>query len=243
MKKIILFGLVAIMFQQMTVAQGIIDTTYYDKDWKGAPHHLFSDYYRIAFYPADSNYKKLFRDYYVTGELRATGSFVSIDKLDDTKSIFDGKCVVYFKNGKINEEKSYQTGILNGEFCEYFENGLIKRKGNFINGHIFGLYTEFLEDGCFIQEWYSTDGKSIYNYYIFGNSNGQFIKISYSDNKPIWESPDRSEIKTEYKEGTTWGYYVKNGLTIAQASYDVYDSYWGRAHRVDIIISNNSGDS
>lgn len=218
-------------------AQERVDTIYYDKDWKGVSNRTFADFYRIAVYPDNSLYRKQCRDYYITGELQATGGFINIDKFDDKKSVFDGELVNYFKNGKIASKKNYQNGKLNGEFIEFSEDGLVKRKGNFIDGELFGLYTEFLENGAFVQAEY-INGKPKYDYYVMSNQSGQIIKIKHSDNEPLWESPSVSERRTQYQDGIPWQYYVKNGLMIAQTNTITKD--YGKWHRIDLIITNNS---
>jgi antitoxin component YwqK of YwqJK toxin-antitoxin module len=218
-------------------AQERIDTIYYDKDWKGVSNRTFADFYRIAIYPENEYYKKQFRDYFISGELQAQGVFISIDKLDDSKSVFDGETITYFKNGKVHFKNHYSNGKRNGEHYEYSENGLVVRKANIVNNELSGLYTEFLENGAFIQAEY-INGKPKYDYYVMSNQNGQIIKIKYSDNKPLWESPSVSERQTQYKDGTTWLYYVKNGLTIAQTNTTIKD--YGKWHKIDLIITNNS---
>ena len=238
MKKVyLLAALPFFLYYSNLAAQERVDTIYYDKDWKGISNPSFADFYRIALYPADENYKKQFRDYYITGELYATGGFSSIDKFDDSNSVFDGESIIYFKNGKTQCKRIFQNGKLNGEFYEYFEDGLMKVKTNLFNGEWHGLYTEFFEDGNFAQAEY-VNGEPKYNYYIMSNPSGQVVKISFSDNQPIWESPYVSERKVRYKDGTPWQYYEKNGLMVAQTNTTTTD--YGKWHKVDIIISNNS---
>lgn len=232
--------LVLVLFMSVSFVsygQERVDTIYYDKDWKGVSNRAFADYYRIAIYPDNSLYKKRFRDYYITGELQGTGGFISIDKYDDSKSAFDGECISYFKNGKIQYKNQYANGKPNGEHCEYSEDGLVIRQYNFVNGKLSGLYTEFLEKGAYIQAEY-VNGKPKHHYYIMSNHEGQVMKIKYSDNKPLWESPSVNERKTEYRNGTSWQYYIKNGLTVAQTNTTVKD--YGKWYRIDLIISNNS---
>ena len=214
-----------------------IDTIYYDKDWKGVSNSSFADYYRIAIYPANDNYKKQCRDYFISGEIQGSGGFISIDKFDDSKSIWDGECVTYFKNGKIATKVTWRNSKPNGEFWNYSEDGLIKNKGQLVNGELSGLYTEFLENGGFLQAEY-INGKPKYDYYVMSNQNGQIVKIKYADNKPLWEKPSVSERKTLYQDGTPWQYYIKNGITIYQTNTTTKD--YGKWHRIDLLISNNS---
>jgi hypothetical protein len=235
-KRLLAFVLVG-SFVATSFAQEKIDTIYYDKDWKGVSNRAFADFYRIAVHPISDNYKKTFRDYYITGELQASGAFISIDKFDDSKTVFDGETVTYFKSGKVHYKNNYSNGKKNGEHCEYSENGLVVKKMDFVNDELSGLYTEFIEDGAFVQAEY-INGKPKYDYYIVSNMNGQIVKIKYSDNQPLWESPSVSELKTLYQDGTPWQYYVKNGLTIAQTNTTTKD--YGKWHRIDLIITNNS---
>jgi len=233
----LLLILTSIFCAKEILAQERIDTTYYDKDWKGPVNKHFADFYRIAIYPENSSYKKQFRDYFITGELQATGGYISLDKFDDDKSVFDGECISYYKNGKMQFKRTYSSGSLNGDYYEYTEDGLVIRKGTYKNNELDGLYTEFIEDGNYIQAEYMC-GRPKYDYYIMSNPNGQVLKISYSDNNPIWESPTVNERKTEYKDGTPWQFYTKNGLMVALTSTPTKD--YGKWHKADIVISNNS---
>lgn len=218
-------------------SQESIDTLYYDSEWKGVANKTFAKYYRIAIYPENANYKKLCRDYYITGEVQGEGEFISIDKYDDSKSIWEGKCVTYHKNGKISAVNNLKNGIANGEFYSYSEDGLVKHKGIMENGKLNGLYTEFLDDGTYMQAEY-TSGKPSYDYYIVGNQDGQVVKLAFSDNKPIWETPSIEERETFHQDGTPWQYYVKNGITIYHTNTTTKD--YGKWHRIDLYISNNS---
>lgn len=96
-----------ICFFDIAFSQSKIDTLYYDKDWKGC-EQTFAAYRRVYSIPSDSNLTKRFRDYYITGELRADGEYVSIDKYDDSKSVFNGAFVYYYKSGKV-ERKGYKS--------------------------------------------------------------------------------------------------------------------------------------
>src|SRR5574344_518282 len=222
-----------ILFMAMTFVsygQDKIDTIYYDKDWKGVSNRTFADYYRLAYYPENTMYKKQLRDYYITGELQSTKGFVTIDKFDDSKSVFDGDVTTYFRNGKVSGKQHYQNGKLNGEFYEYGEDGLIIKKGNYLNGELSGLYVVFLEKGAYTQAEY-VNGRPKYDYYVMSNPEGQIVKIKYSDNQPLWESPSEGERKTEYRKGQPWQYYNKNGLTVAQTNTVVKD--YGKWYRID----------
>lgn len=46
-----------------------------------------------------------------------------VDTLKFNNKLFEGKCITYFKNGKINHKQKYKKGILNGVVKSYHENG------------------------------------------------------------------------------------------------------------------------
>ena len=85
------------------IGQTEVDTLYYDKEWKVVGNKVFAEYYRV--YPVidDSVSRKPFRDYYITGELQSEGGFITIDRYDDSKSVFDGDWTSYYKSGKIEQ--------------------------------------------------------------------------------------------------------------------------------------------
>ena len=239
MKRLFLFSLffVCPLALSAQVSTPRVDTLYYDHDWKGVEHKSFADYYRVALYPKDPNAKKLFRDYYIDGTLQGKGEFISIDPNDDSKTIFDGVIEAYYKNGKTQRREVMSKGILNGDFVEYYEDGLIKRKGSFSNGLQTGLYTEFNDDGSYYQMEF-IGGKPAHEYFVYCNPDGLMVKLKISDNSVYWESPKISERETVYKDGVNWLVYQKNGITVAETCTTVND--YGKWHKLDIIISNDS---
>lgn len=115
MKQILLLRLLTA--SNDVLAQERIDTLYYNRSGSVVPSPAFAEYYRIALYPADSAGSKMFRDFYISGELRTEGHFQTIDTLDDRRTVFDGKIVSYFKNGRISEKSYYSGGLLEGNIC------------------------------------------------------------------------------------------------------------------------------
>lgn len=59
----------------------------------------------------------MFRDFYISGELRTEGHFQTIDTLDDRRTVFDGKIVSYFKNGRISENHIIRADYWRGNIC------------------------------------------------------------------------------------------------------------------------------
>ena len=57
-----------------------LDTLFYDKEWKGVESPQFASFYRI--YNPDTtssfrkSFRKIYRDFYITGELQSEGSYI-----------------------------------------------------------------------------------------------------------------------------------------------------------------------
>lgn len=215
-----------------------MDTIYYDQNWKGVPAAPFCSYYRIALYSSDSLYNNMCRDFYSTGELQGEAHFITIDKLDDSKSVWDGETKTYYKSGKIRSLNRWKNGIREGEQTEYFENGLIFRRYNMKCGKIDGVLTEFSENGetCYQKEY--IDGESKFDFFLASAKDGYAAKFRDSDSSPIYESPSVKERKTEYIESQPWPYYIKNGLYVSSSLDEVHD--YGKYYRVFIYIANHS---
>ncbi|MBQ9286599.1 MAG: membrane-binding protein [Bacteroidaceae bacterium] len=227
--------LVAILSYSQSVK---LDTIYYDKDWKGVSNAAFASFYRIYDANDKSELKKHFHDYYITGELQSEGGYISIDKYDDSKSVFDGEWTNYFKSGKV-EQKGYRSrGIEEGEYTAYYENGLVKMHAMMKNGKANGILTQFNEEGDMCSQIEMLNGEPRYDYYILSNKDGYSSKLRISDNTPIYESPSLNEKKVDYRDGAAWPYYTKNGIMVAMTNTQVKD--YGKWFQISLIIANNS---
>ncbi len=232
-----ILSLIALTIGCLTYAQERIDTLYYNRSGQIARNILFSDYYRIAFYPADSTGQKEFKDFYNSGELRKEGCFRTIDSLDDSKTVFDGEVRTYFRNGNIAEKSHYANGRLHGEYARFNDDETLNIHSFYQEGELTGTYKAYNEDGsCRIIEYNA--GKPIHDYYLLSDDNGNTLKFRIADDMPVWESPAIAERFVDYRDGTPWEVYFKNGLTIALTNSVVRD--YGKWHRIDLIISNNS---
>ena len=229
-----LFSFVAL--HQAYAQRNTLDTLYYDKDWKGVSNKAFASFYRVLNLSDKSTSKKHFRDYYITGELQTEGGYISIDKADDNKSVFDGEAISYYKSGKIESKMFRVKGIGQGEFTEYYENGLVKTHGIMLNGKPDGILTHFNENGDMCIQIEMLNGEPKFDYYIASNKDGYSSKLRIMDNTPIWESPTLDEKRTEYKDGVAWPYY--NGIMIAMTNTQVKD--YGKWYQISLIISNHS---
>ncbi|MGL5895037.1 MAG: toxin-antitoxin system YwqK family antitoxin [Bacteroidales bacterium] len=218
-------------------SQDRVDTIYYDREWKVIKSKQFAEFYRYALYPENKSARKLYRGYYISGELNCSGSFINLDESDDSKSIFDGECVTYYKNGNLSSKRSFSNGIENGESIDYSEDGYIKRRSFWLNGELDGLQTEFIQRDSYMQIDYKS-GRPRYDYYIKGDSNGNMSKYSILDDQPILDSISIEDRNFLFQDETPWQYYFKNGIMLALTHSPIKD--YGKWHRVDVIITNNS---
>lgn len=214
-----------------------MDTIYYDKEWKGVSNRHFATFYRVIEKNPVEGYKKMCRDFFITGELQSEGSYLSIDRFDDSKSVWDGECITYYKNGTIERKNNHLNGRLHGEWIHFTEEGNVDERGYFHNGDIHGLYTRFTKDGLCIQQEFN-NGDPLYDYYVVSNSNGLYSKLKLTDNTPVYQSPSLSDKKIEYRDGEAWPYYINDGILIAMTNTETSD--YGKYYRIFINLTNNS---
>ena len=236
MNRVLLFVLLLVVGKG-ALSQERIDTLYYSRSGMTVRNPVFADYYRLALYPADAAGPKMFKDFYISGELRREGRFQTIDTLDDRRTVFDGDVVSYFKNGRMSEKSYYSEGLLEGEYRQYDENGTLKTRASYAGGELSGMYEAYNGDGsCRMVEYRA--GLPVHDYYLLADGSGNTLKFRIADDMPVWESPVITERSVDYRDGVPWEVYFKNGLTIALTDAIVRD--YGKWHRVDLIISNNS---
>ncbi len=229
-----LFTTLLVVFAVLPVlGQTKLDTLFYDKDWKCITTRAFASYYRVIEKTTDTTHAKPYRGFYYSGDLQAEGKYISFDKSDDTKSVYDGDYEFFFKSGKTAEKGSWANGKREGEFTTYNEDGLIVKHLFYSNGELDGICTEFNEDGTTCVQTEYSNGQPKYDYYVMSNSAGQCSKISLSDGKPIYESPSASDMKIETINDLPWVFCDKNGINVG-----LNLSSWGMV--LSVIITNNS---
>ncbi len=247
MKKIVLLA-ICCMFCCVALAQNKelsnikIDTIYYDKNWKVAPSPLFADYYRLTMCDADNPQAGCkVRDYYITGELQGDGVCTYLGVNDDSETIWEGKVVTYFKNGKLSSERTYINGKLNGNVISYYENGLIDSKIPFVDDKIDGMALFFTDNGTKCKRVEYVNGELKNDYYELTDYNGCYSKFYHKDDKVKWVSPTTKEKQKAYRNGEIINYYENNGLTLAiilSASRE-----YGNYLKFDVSVVNNSCES
>lgn len=235
MKKYLIF--LTFVFGVVIANAQKFDTLYYDKDWKVAKNALFASFYRIYDASDKSPDGKPFRDYYISGQLQSEGRYISIDPYDDSKSVFDGEMINYYKNGQVQYKRFENRGVKQGEAFAYYENGKLNAHYFFKDGEMDGVATFIDEKGNVTQSEFA-NGKPKYDFYYYGTPNGLFGKIRRSDNQVIWESPGLNEKKTEYSNGAAYPYYIKNGVKVSMGC--TITDYYNDWYQMTIIITNNS---
>ncbi len=237
MKKIILFVLLIVLNINFCIGQEI-DTLYYDKDWKVVKNAFFASYYRIFEVSNNSKARKQFRDYYITGELQAEGGFISIDAYDDSKSVFDGELINYYRNGQIESKRFVEEGKEQGEYISYYENGDLNGHAFLKNGKLNGVWTKIDENGNLYQAEYE-DGNPKYDFYYLCTREGASGKIRFSDKELIWESPKTEEQISTYCDDINYRCYTKNGVQVI-ISATLVKEYGKKWYQLGIKITNNS---
>jgi antitoxin component YwqK of YwqJK toxin-antitoxin module len=238
MKKTIIFFVSVLILSSSSIAQSSLDTIYYDRNWKGVHNKAFATFYRVIDTSNNDGYKKLFRDYYISGIVQGEGEYESIDRYDDANSVFAGECVTYYKSEQMESKRFFVNGKEEGEHIEYYENGLIKLYVKAHNGKFEGILTQFNEDGTTATQIELENGEPKYDWYTISNKDGCVSKLRLSDNSPIWESPELSEQKVQYTNGLTMPYYIKNGIFVGMTNTKVKD--YGKWYQIGLIIENNS---
>ena len=244
MKKITLLAIcilscVSVFAQKYDMSNIKIDTIYYDKQWKAAMSPLFADFYRLAMSDASNpqaGYKV--RDYFITGELQGEGSCIQLGVDDDAKTVWEGKVVTYFKNGKLSSERVYENGKLNGDAISYYESGLIETKVPYSKGLKNGLALIFTNDGAKCKKVEYLNGELKNDYYELVDYEGYYSKFYHKDDKIKWESPTAEDRKLAFSNGAAFYYYENNGLTVAVHMTPVLD--YGKYFKFNVVISNNS---
>lgn len=219
------------------VPQDRVDIIYYNKNWKVITNKAFASYYRYALYPANPTMAKEFKTYYIDGALQSEGSFLELDKNDDANSKFTDTYISYYKDGNVEEKKTFVDGKLNGEYSIYFNNGNINKHFLMSEGRRDGLSATFTEDGkiCTLTPYVSDQPDG---YYVVVDIDGNYSKYSLADKQPVLETPSPSEIVTEYKNGVAWPYYNKNGLIVGASNTIVEDI--GGYRQIGLFLVNKS---
>ena len=178
---------------------------------------------------------KKVKDFYITGELQGEGNFISINKYDDSKSVFDGDNKTYYKSGKLHVSAHYSNGVLNGDIIEYYPNGNYKSTSKAVNGHYDGYYYSYSEDNRLVYATLYKEGVAEPYYHKIYDKQEVGV-FNTSDNSPILTRPVPTLAKKE-KIGEIDVYsYFMNGIRLTANMKEIKD--YGKYYRVYVLLTN-----
>ncbi len=218
-----------------------LDTVYYDSNWLGCSR-TFATYYRVMTIPTDDNPRKQFRDYFITGEIQGEANYISIDREDDSKSVFDGDVIAYHKNGKVAKQSKWANGHQVGDAYSFYENGKVQTHA-FVNEHgqIDGETSHFDEGGNLIAMLEYHNG--IPNTYLSAfNQMGAMGRYDVNTGAFVPEAVSPKDMKTKLVKGDKCFYYDdKNGIYLSIFVDAV--KHYGKYYRIGIALFNNTSES
>lgn len=217
-------------------AQSKVDTLYYDKEGLKAEHPAFAEFYRIALHKENGG---KYRDFSAReNRLLAEGEFLKIDPEDDSKTLFNGKNVMYDFYGNIASETNFIDGKLFGASIEYYPDGEIKSKGMYADGLRNGTFIYYSEDGRVSTYEEYQDGQSLHNYYTL-NSNNYLSKYDYETGEQIFDEPQIEDMVTETINGRKYYTFKINGLHFV-ANLSQEQTKVGKYLKLSLMLANYS---
>ena len=247
MKRLMILCIAVFSLVGAARAQWQIDTIYYDKDWKGVDHPAFATYYRITMVPEDPNYPKRCRDFWMDGTLQSEGQFISIDKYDDSKSIFDGESLISYKSGALKEKctRSENGTIVKSEV--FREDGKPAYSGSTKNGKLEGVYIQYHENGKMAFHGEYVEGKQNVVTITWAENGNLISKVTYKDdvyNGPaeLYDENGKLSVKMNLVDGKQNGekyYYNENRVVMETYKDDVLDGAYKQWDNGKLSITAN----
>ena len=124
------------------IPQGAI---FYDRNWKGVSTAKQAAYYRLL--TVDKRGRKIFRDYYISGQLCAEKHYISVNKTDDKQTVLTGVARTFYKSGRVESIMQYSNGKADGRAVSFFANGNVGMKLNYAKGLLNGASYTYSEYG------------------------------------------------------------------------------------------------
>ncbi len=116
-------------------------------------------------------YTGFYRSYYETGDLELE-MFIKEGKPE-------GPYVVYFRNARIKEVRSYHNGIFNGIWRSYNESGMLKEQAEYLDGKKHGLWMVWDDNGIKRYEMQYSKGKKVGTWYMWDEKGKLISEKSY----------------------------------------------------------------
>lgn len=227
----------------------------------GDPNGVFEEYYPNGIISSVINYDVdiiPFQKYYPDGKIKVDGTMVEGHLFGSVKSYFpngnietigsynetgdkDGFWSIYFKNGKISEELTYNAGKLNGEHKIYTSSGFLTSKFVYMDG-VLKEITTYLPDhsirekiieneGVFDVSIYDEDGTLLWHNIYDNKGNLTGVSKQYFPNGAIFKTIPydhnlKNGVETTYfntgkiQNVITYKDDIENGLFLLYYSND-----------------------
>ena len=152
-----------------------------------------------------------------------TLSFTLIEKSNDGKNNlksvsqylgidFHGERIEY-RDGKMDNKRTYDNNKLNGIFIDYYTNGTIKEEGTYLNDKKNGLYKMYYENTNLKEE----------SSYVDGYKSGNFK--SYFTNKNLSSEGSYSIVKSQSIQSGKWRtFYENNGQLKTEGTWKIINN-------------------
>lgn len=118
---------------------------YFDKNGKSSSENL------AYYYRQESDTGMYFKSYFVAnGRLAFQGGIKSASPGDENRNVYYGKCIWYYKNGNVKQERTFNDdGEETGTSRYFHESGKTAKEINFVKGRMAdNFYVEYSEDGA-----------------------------------------------------------------------------------------------
>lgn len=159
---IIVYTLLTVVFTfaQQRVSSSIPPNAFfYNSNWRGVPSMAQAAYYRVL--GRDDAGRKMFYDYYITGQLKAEKHYITISKQNDHNTVLDGVCRTFFKSGRVESIMQYKRGVAHGRAVSFYPSGNVGMKLNYRNGVLNGFTFTYNENGKIENTTVWNNGKMI----------------------------------------------------------------------------------
>jgi antitoxin component YwqK of YwqJK toxin-antitoxin module len=141
-----------------------------ETDWfKGLQNGLQKYYFESGQIEEESTFKNDKMDgyakfFYLNGNLKGEGIYRDGNRGDVSEKGIprngrEGKWLIYYKNGKIEQESFWSKGLLNGMYKSFNDSGILIEAVNYKNGKEDGIRKEYFDSGKLKEETTFKNGK------------------------------------------------------------------------------------
>lgn len=209
---------------------------HYDEKWNKAKSKQEASYFRKIDYNTGRSPWKV-TDFYISGEKQFDGLLLS----DSPEDILTGKCIFYYKSGKIEKEENHDAqGNIHGTVTTYYPNGKVMQEMIYSQNEINGLYKHYDQAGEIIATGEYKNDDKIGNWTVYLDSvkmlttskkNSNYNRtLNYGNGQPVWAFKDyymNSQIALEGSLAEEFpdkylgeiNYYNTNGKLIHKQHY------------------------